>query len=144
MILFSFQKTNNRSCVNTSMTYNKTMKNLLTVVEMTPFIHAVQEVWNESERIAFISYIAENYEAGALIQGAAGLRKIRWTRPGIGKRGGVRVIYYYYDQEAPVFLVTAFAKNEKEDLTSDDRKYLTGLIEILKNEIKTKRRGDAK
>ena len=126
------------------MTYNKTMKNLLTVVEMTPFIHAVQEVWNESERIAFISYIAENYEAGALIQGAAGLQKIRWTRPGIGKRGGVRVIYYYYDQEAPVFLVTAFAKNEKEDLTSDDRKYLTGLIEILKNEIKTKRRGDAK
>ena len=126
------------------MTYNKTMKNLLTVVEMTPFIHAVQEVWSESERIAFISYIAENYEAGALIQGAAGLRKIRWTRPGIGKRGGVRVIYYYYDQGAPVFLITAFAKNEKENLTSDDKKYLNALIESLKNEIKTKRRGDAK
>ena len=123
------------------MTYNKIMKYLLTVVEMTPFIHAVQEVWNESERITFISYIAENYEAGDLIRGAGGLRKIRWTRPGIGKRGGVRVIYYYYDQGAPVFLVTAFAKNEKEDLTADDRKYLTALIESLKNEIKAKRRG---
>ena len=120
------------------------MKNLLTVVEMTPFIHAVQEVWNESERIAFVSYIAENYEAGSLIQGAAGLRKIRWTRPGIGKRGGVRVIYYYYDQGAPVFLITAFAKNEKENLTSDDKKYLNALIESLKNEIKAKRRGNAK
>ena len=120
------------------------MKNLLTVVEMTPFIHAVQGVWKESERIAFISYIAENYEVGDLIRGTAGLRKIRWTRPGIGKRGGVRVIYYFYDQGAPVFLVTAFAKNEKEDLTPDDRKYLTALIEILKNEIKTKRRGNAK
>ena len=126
------------------MTYNKTMKNLLTVVETTSFIHAVQEVWNDSERIAFISYIAENYDAGDLIRGTGGLRKIRWMRPGIGKRGGVRVIYYYYDQEAPVFLITAFAKNEKEDLSAEDRKYLTALTENLKSELKTKRRGNAK
>ena len=126
------------------MTYNKTMKNLLTVVETTPFIHAVQEVWNDSERITFISYIAEHYEAGDLIRGTGGLRKIRWTRPGIGKRGGIRVIYYYYDQEAPVFLISAFAKNEKENLTAEDRKYLSALTENLKNEIKTKRRGNAK
>ena len=126
------------------MTYNKTMKNLLTVVETTPFIHAVQEVWNDSERITFISYIAEHYEAGDLIRGTGGLRKIRWTRPGIGKRGGIRVIYYYYDQEAPVFLISAFAKYEKENLTAEDRKYLSALTENLKNEIKTKRRGNAK
>ena len=132
------------SCKNASMTYNKTMKNLLTVVEMTPFIHAVQEVWNDSERIAFVSYIAENYEAGDLIRGTGGLRKIRWTRPGIGKRGGVRVIYYYYDQESPVFLISAFAKNEKENLTAADLKCLTALTETLKIEIKTQRRGNSK
>jgi hypothetical protein len=71
------------------MTYNKYMKNLMTVVELTPFIHSVQNLWTEAERTAFISYIAENYEAGDLIRGTGGLRKIRWNRSGLGKRGGV-------------------------------------------------------
>ena len=79
-----------------------------------------------------------------MIRGTGGLRKIRWTRPGIGKRGGVRVIYYYYDQESPVFLISAFAKNEKENLTAANLKYLTALTETLKIEIKTQRRGNSK
>ena len=120
------------------------MKNLMTVVELTPFIQAVQDVWSEAERTAFTSYIAENYELGDLIRGAGGLRKIRWTRSGIGKRGGVRVIYYYFDQRAPVFLVSAFAKNVQENLSAEDKKVLSSLTEILKQEIKTKRRGKDK
>jgi len=126
------------------MTYNETMKNLLTVVEFTLFIHAVQEVWDEAECALFTSYIAENYEEGDLISGTGGLRKIRWSRPGIGKKGGVRVIYYYYDQMTPVFLVYAYAKNVQENLTAGDKKYLSMLTEKLKNEIKTKKRGAIK
>ncbi len=126
------------------MTYNKSMKNLMTVVELNPFIQAVREIWDETERAAFTSFIAENYEAGDLIRGTGGLRKIRWSRPGIGKRSGVRVVYYYYDQRAPVFLVAAFAKNVQENLTADDKKQLTALTESLKNEIKIKRRGNLK
>ena len=124
------------------MTYNKSMKKLITVVELTPYIHAVQDVWDDAERASFTTHIAENYKDGDLIQGTGGLRKIRWKRPGIGKRGGVRIIYYYYDQQAPVYLITAFAKNEKENLTNDDKKYLSALTSQLKEEIKNRRRGD--
>ena len=119
------------------------MKQLITVVELNPFIRAVQDVWDDADRSAFTSYIAENYEEGDLIRGTGGLRKIRWSRPGMGKRGGVRIIYFYYDQKAPVFLLTAFAKNEQENLTAEDKKHLTLLTERLKTEIKTKRRGDS-
>lgn len=117
------------------------MKKLITVVELTPFIHAVQSVWDDAERVSFTTYIAENYEDGDLIQGTGGLRKIRWTRSGIGKRGGVRIIYYYYDQQAPVYLITAFAKNEKENLTNEDKNFLAALTTQLKAEIKNKKRG---
>ena len=118
------------------------MKQLITVVELTPFIHAVQDVWDDEERAAFTIYIAENYEEGDLIQGTGGLRKIRWKRPGIGKRSGVRIIYYYYDQQAPVYLFTAFTKNEKENLTDEDKRHLAALTGLLKDEIKSKRRGE--
>ena len=115
------------------------MEKLITVVELTPFIRAIQNLWTDSERLSFISYIAENYKSGTLIQGLGGLRKIRWKRPGIGKRGGVRIIYYYYDQLAPVYLITAYAKNEKENLTPEDKLHLTALIDQLKQEILRKR-----
>ncbi|MHC1759419.1 MAG: type II toxin-antitoxin system RelE/ParE family toxin [Negativicutes bacterium] len=118
------------------------MKKLITVVELTPFLHAVQDIGDDAERASFTTYIAENYEDGDLIQGTGGLRKLRWKRPCIGKRGGVRIIYYYYDQQAPVYLITAFAKNEKENLTNEDKKYLAALTAQLKIEIKNKRRGD--
>ncbi len=68
------------------MTYNKAMKKLITVVELTTFIHAVQDVWDDAEHTSFTTYIAENYTDGDLIQGTGGLRKIRWKRPGSGKR----------------------------------------------------------
>lgn len=124
------------------MTYNEIMKQLITVVELTPFIHAVQNVWDDTERVSFTTYIAENYEDGDLIQETGGLRKIRWKRPGIGKRSGVRIIYYYYDQQSPVYLITAFAKNEKENLTNEDKKILAALTAQLKEEIKNRKRGD--
>ena len=118
------------------------MKQLITVVELTPFIHAVQDVWDDEEHAAFTIYIAEYYAEGDLIQGTGGLRKIRWKRPGIGKRGGVRIIYYYYDLQAPVYLITAFTKNEKENLSNEEKKYLSALTGLLKNQIKNKRRGN--
>ena len=78
-----------------------------------------------------------------MIQGTGGLRKIRWKRPGAGKRGGVRIIYYYYDQHAPVYLLTAFAKNEKENITNEDKQHLAALTAQLKEAIKNRRRGES-
>ena len=76
----------------------------VTVVEVDPFPARAAAVWSETERLEFVDYIARNPEAGDEIPGTGGVRKIRWSRRGIGKRGGVRVIYFYYHAGAPIFL----------------------------------------
>ncbi|MBP6917624.1 MAG: type II toxin-antitoxin system RelE/ParE family toxin [Legionellaceae bacterium] len=75
--------------------------------------------------LSFIDYIAQYPLNGDLITGTGGVRKIRWTGDSHkGKRGGVRVIYYYYDQSVPVFLLTVYGKNQKENLTQDEKNIL--------------------
>ncbi len=73
--------------------------------------------------------LVEDPEAGSLIQGTGGLRKIRWQGSGRGKRGGVRVVYYWATQEEVVLLLLVYAKNEASDLTKDQRKMLKALVE---------------
>ena len=59
-----------------------------TVAETPIFIRYASEIWSDVERQEFITFIAANPEAGAVIRGSGGCRKVRWSRPGIGKRGG--------------------------------------------------------
>ena len=61
-------------------------------------------------------------------------------RKGKGKRGGLRVIYYFYNETAPIFLLTIYGKGVQEDLTPEQKKKLTSLAKVLKEECKTKRR----
>jgi len=78
-----------------------------------------------------IDYLAYNPAAGDLIPGAGGVRKLRWGLEGRGKRGGARVIYFYHDAEMPLFVLTAYAKNVRSDLSQADRndfRALTGLL----------------
>lgn len=126
-------------CVNDA--YNINMKKLLTVVEFKPFIQAAQRVWDETELLEFKAFIAEHYEDGDIISGTGGLRKIRWSRQGMGKRGGVRVIYYFYDEDVPVYLIYAYPKNELDNLTSDDKKAFAEVVGAIKVSIKSKRGG---
>lgn len=104
----------------------------VTVVEVDPFSSHAADVWSESECHDFISYIAANPLAGAVISDTGGLRKVRWSRHGGGKRGGVRVIYYFYNERAPVFLLSVFAKNVRDDLSPMQKKRLVKLAGILK------------
>lgn len=67
---------------------------MYTVIETEVFVHAAAQVWTDAERIAFINWLAANPDAGDVIPGSGGCRKVRWTRPGMGKRGGARVIYF--------------------------------------------------
>ncbi len=67
-------------------------------------------------------------ESGDLIKESGGLRKIRWSLPGSGKRGGVRVIYYF-DPPDTVFLIFPYRKSKKEDLTKNQIKTLSQLVE---------------
>lgn len=65
---------------------------------------------------------------GPLIQGGAGLRKLRWAVPGRGKRGGVRLIYYWEPESRTFYMLYLYAKNEQGDLTSDQLKVLAKLV----------------
>jgi len=79
-----------------------------------------------------------NPEAGALIAGAGGLRKLRFgdERRGKGKRGGLRVIYYWWDAGFQFWLFTIYDKNEMSDLTKSQREMLR---QMIKNELEARR-----
>ncbi len=87
-----------------------------TVVETPTFQKQAAAVWSTDERCAFISFIAENPDAGDVIPGANGARKVRWARPGMGKRSGVRVIYFHLVGDEVVVLVMVYAKAERANV----------------------------
>lgn len=76
----------------------------------------------DAEREAAVSLIAASPEAGDLIEGSGGARKVRVAREGKGKSGGYRVITYYLDKGTPVFLLTVISKGQRADLTGGQRK----------------------
>ena len=67
-------------------------------------------------------------EQGPVIRGASGLRKVRWARPGAGKRGGLRVIYYWAPAESAFYMLYVYSKNEQGDLTPRQARTLGQLV----------------
>lgn len=90
------------------------------------------DVWSESEREAFIDFIARNPESGDVIPDTGGIRKVRWSRGRTGKRGGVRVIYFYHNAGVPIYLLMTYAKARRENLTPDEKRILKRLAAALK------------
>lgn len=103
----------------------------VTVVETTTFGRDSARVLSVNEREALIEYIAFNPEAGVIMRGTGGVRKLRWAAKGRGKSGGARVVYYYLDERAPVFLLALFAKGEKDNLTQAERNALAGIVKEI-------------
>ena len=107
------------------------MQKLITVAETPLFVKQAETVWSAEERTEFIDFIAGNPEAGDLIPGTGGIRKVRWSRAGTGKRGGVRVVYFFYDRARPLYLLMVYAKARKEDLTADEAKILRSIAATI-------------
>ena len=93
-----------------------------TVVETPTFRKQSGDIWSEDERYAFIDWIAEHPDAGDVIPGADGARKVRWSRPGMGKRGGARVIYFHLVDDEIVLLALVYAKAERTNVKAKDIK----------------------
>lgn len=89
---------------------------MFTVIETAVFARQASQVWTEAQHLAFIDWIAEHPEAGAVIPGAGGLRKVRWGRSGLGKQGGARVVYYAKTAQGEVWLLTVYAKSRLDDV----------------------------
>jgi hypothetical protein len=89
---------------------------MLTVIESPEFIVWSAKVWRDDEREEFIDWISENPLVGDVIPGAGPLRKVRWSRQGVGKRGGARVIYFNRLASGEVVLLLVYAKAKFDNL----------------------------
>ena len=97
----------------TAKTYTRAM---FTVAETPLFRRFVDDYWTEEERGAFCAWLAANPEAGDVVPGSGGCRKVRWARAGIGKRGGVRVIYFLRPERGQLWLLTIYSKSARENI----------------------------
>lgn len=94
-----------------------------TVVETPEFLAAARKAgMSEAEREAAVALVAANPEAGDLLEGSGGARKVRVPRGGGGKSGGYRVIAYYLDANSPVFLLTVISKGQQANLTERQKR----------------------
>jgi hypothetical protein len=89
---------------------------MLTVIETSIFQRYANDIWRDGEREDFVTWIAANPLAGDVIPGTGGLRKVRWSRQGMGKRGGARVIYYNVLDNGEIWLVIAYTKAKFDNL----------------------------
>jgi hypothetical protein len=95
-----------------------------TVVETPTYLAIADKLFNEEERANIVALVAADPECGDLIRGTGGFRKVRVARKGMGKSGGARVVYIWRNERFPVFLITVFPKNEKENLSMAERNAL--------------------
>jgi hypothetical protein len=95
-----------------------------TVVETPSYLRVAEGLFSRAEREAIVAMVAADPECGEVMQGTGGFRKVRVGRDGMGKRGGARVVYIVRNEGFPVFLITAYPKNEKDNLTKKERNEL--------------------
>lgn len=103
-----------------------------TIVELNYYASRAEKLLTEAERKEVVDIIASAPLVGDVIQGTGGVRKIRFAKGNKGKSGGVRVIYYYYNEESPILMLDIFGKNEKDNLTKEERNSLAKVVAILK------------
>lgn len=99
-----------------------------TVIETEEFEKLWPLYWTEKEHDNFAAFIAENPGAGDVVRGSGGVRKVRWSRTGSGKSGGVRVIYFNRMANGEIWLIFIYAKSKKDSIDGN-------VLKELKNEI---------
>ena len=92
---------------------------MFTIVETPVFQRTAREVWSEEDLDAFRIFLAHDPLVGNAIPGAGGLRKVRWSRPGMGKRGGARVIYFNQLTDGVIVLLMVYTKAKFDNLPTE-------------------------
>ena len=101
------------------------------VIELPGYRRRADELLSSDEQDAIVNLIAYEPTCGDLIPGTGGLRKVRVGRGGSGKRGGARVIYYFFNANFPALLVAIYAKNEKADVSAQEKRKFTALVKEI-------------
>ena len=102
---------------------------MLTIIETEVFEKFWPLYWMEKEHDAFIAFIAESPNAGDVVSGSGGVRKVRWSRSGSGKSGGVRVIYFNRFADNEIWLLAIYAKAKQENAPAHILKAMKEAIE---------------
>lgn len=103
----------------------------ITIAEMPSVQRELDEVLCEDEKSRLIDWLAMNPTIGDIIPGTNGIRKCRWTCRNQGKRGGLRIIYYFRDLNMPVVILAVYQKREKLNLTMREKKMMAKLVDEL-------------
>lgn len=101
-------------------------------IESEAFEQLRQRYLDDDQYALLQAALMANPDAGDLTPGAGGVRKVRWAVDGKGKRGGLRVIYYWVTQRGHILLITLYRKSEVTDLTPKERKALGAFVKTLK------------
>ena len=104
-----------------------------TPIRTATFSRRAKHLLSEPEIVSLAESLAERPDAHPIIPGTGGVRKARWARSGMGKRGGVRVVYYLLVRADLVYLLDVYAKNEKADLTAADKRELRAIVSMLED-----------
>jgi mRNA-degrading endonuclease RelE of RelBE toxin-antitoxin system len=103
-------------------------------IEAPSFTHHLVRYLDDEQYSRLQETLASTPELGDVIPGTGGFRKLRWAdaRRGKGRRGGLRVIYYWFDGQDQIWFITVYDKNEAADLTPEQRKTLKAAIDVEK------------
>jgi hypothetical protein len=102
---------------------------MYTIVETPTFKEDARDIWSEEERGAFCAWLASNPEAGRVIPGSGGCRKVRWSMTGSGKRGGVRVIYFNRLPGGEIWLLVIYSKSVRGNIPAHILREIREVIE---------------
>ena len=105
---------------------------MLTFIEHHLFTKQIQSLLDDDDYAKLQQNLAANPTAGDLIPGLAGLRKLRFTVRGRGKRGGGRAVYLYLRHQSRIYLFYAFSKGDITDLNADQRKKVVNAVKAIK------------
>ena len=106
----------------------------ITIVELRLVQKDLNDALSEDEAARLIDWIAMNPTTGDIVQGTNGVRKMRWRCGSKGKRGGLRIIYYFRDLNMPIYLLAIYKKGEKLDLSDREKKMIRQLVDELVDE----------
>ena len=101
----------------------------MVILETSFFSRQVQKLLSEDEYRQLQTALAIRPDSGVIIKGSGGLRKVRWRMRGQGKRGGIRVIYYWATEQAQILMLLIYPKNVQDDLKPEQLKALKQIVE---------------
>lgn len=100
-------------------------------IETLTFTRQIKALLSDEQYLELQAALVMNPEAGDLVKGGGGIRKLRWSRPGSGKSGGIRTIYYWRKVEGQILMLLAYPKSKKDTLTAEETAILRSLVKEL-------------